>query len=336
MKTSRSILAFLLVLVNTSNVWGTQSQWIEKAKAEGKLRIYGTTQIPQMQVVIKHFEKKYPFLEVEYYRAGGEKLAHKIVTEIRAGRHLADVIHISGAETMMLKKMGFLGRYESTERRHIRDIYKDKDSNWTGVYANLELIGYNKTLVSSGDVPRSHKDLLDPRWKGKIGMDPTDVEWYITQLHLLGEAKGREFMQRFAKQDIQLRRGHTLLAQLLAAGEFSLIMTLRDNTAYGLIKKGAPIDWEAIEPVIPNPANAVSLPKRPPHPNAARLWIDYVLSRKGQGILRGFGRNITRADLDPLQPRIKKLRYGKIDWPYYLARYKEYEAEFRETFLQAK
>ena len=214
MKSTSIIFYLFLIILSVPFLGGAQSPWVEKAKAEGKMMLYGTTQIAQMHIVIKHFEKKYPFLKVEYYRAGGEKLAHKIATEIRAGRHFADAIHISGAETMMLRKMGFFGRYESTERKHIRDIYKDKDGYSTGVYANLELIGYNKTLVSPEEAPRSHKDLLDPKWKGKIGMDPTDVEWYITQIHLLGEAKGREFMQSFAKQDIQLRRGHTLMAQL--------------------------------------------------------------------------------------------------------------------------
>ena len=332
-KTGLGLFVFLVV-VSIPLLGGAQSQLIEKARAEGELMLYGTTQIVQMQIMIKHFEKKYPFLKVKYYRAGGEKIAQRIVAEARAGRHLADVHQVSGAETLMLTKMGFLGRYESKERKYIRDIYKDKDSYWTGVYANLELIGYNKSLVAPKEAPRSHRDLLDPKWKGKIGMDQTDVEWYITQLHLLGESKGREFMKSFAKQDVQLRRGHTLLAQLLAAGEFQLLMTLRDNTAYMLMKNEAPIDWVAIEPVIPNPANAVSIAKKPPHPNAARLWIDFVLSKEGQGVLRGFGRNITRADLDPLQARVKELKYGNMDWSVYMPKYNQYEAEFRNTFVK--
>lgn len=336
MKIINAIFAFLFLILNTSNILGAESPSIDKAKVEGELMLYGTTQIAQMHIMIKHFEKKYPFLKVKYYRAGGEKIAQRIVAEARAGRHLADVHQVSGAETLMLKKMGFLGRYESKERKYIRDIYKDKDGYWTGAYANLELIGYNKGMVASKEAPRSHRDLLDPKWKGKIGMDQTDVEWYITQLHLLGESKGREFMKSFAKQEVQLRRGHTLLAQLLAAGEFQLLMTLRDNTGYMLMKNEAPIDWVAIEPVIPNPASGSSLSKKPPHPNAARLWIDFILSREGQGVLRGFGRNITRTDLDPIQARVKDLRYGKMDWSVYMPKYKQYEAEFRKTFLKAK
>ena len=143
-------------------------------------------------------------------------------------------------------------------------------------------------------------------------------------------------MKKFAQQDIQFRRGHTLLGQLLTAGEFSLIMTLRDSDAYQLRKKGAPIDWVAIEPVIPVPATAIALPKQPPHPNAARLFIDYILSREGQEVMRSLGRNTTRTDVDPLLERIKNLRYEKIDWPSYIENYKRYEREFQEIFLKGR
>lgn len=336
MNTLYTILVSVVIFACSSTSWAAQSPWIEKAKTEGELMLYGTMQIVHMQTVIKNFEEKYPFIKVSYYRAGGDKLAQKIAAEVRAGVHLADVYQISGAESFQLKKSGFFRHYESPERKHIRDIYKDKDGHWTGIYANLELIGYNKTLVPADQAPRNHQDLLDPKWKGKIGLDPTDVEWYITQIHLLGEAKGKEFMQQFAKQQIHVRRGHTLLAQLLAAGEFSLLMTLRDNTAYSLIQKGAPIDWVAIEPVIPNPANGVALPSKSPHPNVGRLFIDYILSREGQTVMRSLGRNVTRSDLAPLLDRITKLKLGRIDWADYFPRYKEYEAEFRKTFLKAQ
>ncbi len=327
-------LLVFLVVVSIPLLGGAQSQLIEKAKREKEVMLYGTMNIPQMQIIIKSFEKKYPFLKVNHYRAGGEKLAQKIATELRAGSHLADVYQISGAEMFLIKKQGHISRYEPPERKAVRPIYKDKDGYWTGIYANLELIGYNKSLVPAEEVPRTHQALLDPKWKGKIAIDPTDIEWYITQIFLLGNTKAKEFMERFAQQDLQVRRGHTLLAQLLAAGEFSLLMTLRDNTAHGLMTKGAPIDWVAIEPVIPNPANSVALPNRPPHPNAARLFIRYVLSREGQEVMRSLGRNITRADLEPLLPRVKKLKYGRIDWADYFVKYKKYEADFRNTFVK--
>jgi iron(III) transport system substrate-binding protein len=329
------IALFLLLIVGSVvTVQAQESPWIEGAKKERELLVYGTMNIPQMGKMLEEFQKKYPFIQARQYRAGGEKLAQRIVTEVRAGQHLADVYQVSGAETFGLARQGFFQKYESPERQRVDDNYKDRAGNWTGIYANIEVIGYNKDLVSESELPKNHQDLLDPKWKGKIGMDPTDIEWYITQIHILGKEKAANFMKQFAKQEIQIQRGHTLLAQMLAGGAYSLIMTLRDNTAYQLIKKGAPIDWTAIEPVIPNPANAVSLPNQPPHPNAAKLFIDYVLSREGQEVMRSLGRNTTRTDVDPVMPRIRKLKYGKIDWSVYMEDYKKYEAEYRELFLK--
>ena len=336
MKKSIAVAIFLSTVIGSNSIRGAESLWVEKAKAEKELLVYGTMPIPDMQEMFRNFEKRYPFIKANQYRSGADKLAQRIATEVKAGRHLADVYLIAGAEMFLLKRQGFISRYESPERKLIRDIYKDKDGYWTGAYANIELIGYNKNLVAASEAPRSHQDLLDPKWKGKIGMDPTDIEWYMIQIHLLGKEKGREFMKKFAQQDIQFRRGHTLLGQLLTAGEFSLIMTLRDNTAYQFMKKGGPIDWVAIEPVIPSPANAVALPKQPPHPNAARLFIDYILSREGQEVMRSLGRNTTRTDVDPLLERIKNLRYEKIDWPSYIENYKRYEGEFQEIFLKGR
>lgn len=334
MKIPRIGILVLLVLIGFAPVQSAESPWIKGAKKEGELLVYGTMNIPQMGEVLKQFQKKYPFIQARQYRAGGEKLAQRIVTEVRAGQHLADIYQISGAETFGLARRGFFQQYESPERKFIEDNYKDSAGYWTGIYANIEVIGYNKDLVSESQLPKNHQDLLDPRWKGKIGLDPTDIEWYITQIHILGREKAATFMKEFAKQELQIQRGHTLLAQMLAGGAYSLIMTLRDNTAYQLIKQGAPIDWTAIEPVIPNPANTVSLPKEPPHPHAAKLFIDYILSKEGQEVMRGLGRNTTRTDVDPVMPRIRKLKVGKMDWSTYMDDYKKYEAEFREIFLK--
>ncbi len=332
MKKHGLTLTVFLILILTFSISKAQPPSIEKAKEEGQVLLYGTMQISQMRVVIDAFEKKYPFLKVKHYRTNSDKLVQKVFTEVRAGRHLADVYQIRGTRLMRLQRAGLLSHFESPERKYIRDIYKDTKGYWAGVYANLEFIGYNTELVRPEDVPKSHKDLLNPKWKGKIALDTSDVEWYITQIHVLGEEKAKDFMKKFAQQDIQLRRGHTLLAQLLAAGEFAMIMTLRDNTAYNMMKNGAPIDWVAMEPVIPNPPNGISLPRQPPHPNAGKLFVNFMLSKEGQRVMRSLGRNITRTDVDPVSERVKSLKYGKIDWGDYIGNYNRYEKDFRGFF----
>ncbi|MBI4526766.1 MAG: extracellular solute-binding protein [Deltaproteobacteria bacterium] len=335
MRRNRAIIVvFLALLVYSFPASG--QPLVEEAKKEKKVMLYGTPPITMMTTFLNAFRNKFPFIEVDYYRAGAEALAQKILTEVRGGRHLADAYYINGSQVMMLDQQGLLERYESPQRAFIRGIYKDKRGHWAGIYANLEVIGYNKSQVAPRDLPRTYEDLLHPKWKGKMGLDQGDIEWYITVLHLMGEERGRRFMREFANQDVQIRKGHTLLGHLLAAGEFSLLPTLRTFTADELMAKGAPIDWVAIQPVIPNPPMSIALPKSAPHPHASRLFIDYILSREGQEVLVALGRTTSRIDVAPKSERVRNLKIGEIDWPLYFKSYRRYEDDFGETFLKRK
>ena len=331
----RVILLIILTFVLRPVLSAAQSPLIEKAKAEKEVTLYGSTNASVMQKVIQGFEKKYPFLKVNYARTRGDKVMQRVTTEQKAGHFLADVVNVKGSFIYWLKTQGVFERYESPERKYIRDLHKDKDGLYTGVYTNFEFIGYNKKLVSASELPKSPKELLQPKWKGKMALDSRDYEWYISQIHLMGgDAKGKEYMKQLSRQDVQIRDGHGLLAQLLAAGEFSLQLTLRDELAEELIKSGAPIDWVAFEPVIPNAASGVGIAKNPPHPNAARLFIDFVLSRDGQELYQGTGRSGTRTDLASPNERIRKLKYGQIDWASYFERLNQYEKEYDGLFVQ--
>ncbi len=306
---------------------------IDKAKAEGTVLIYGSTQLDQINVVIKRFEQKYPFIRVNYSRLPSERLQARVLTEARAGAQLPDLVISTGGNLLTITEKGILTRYNSPERKAVNDSHKDKEGYWTGLYANLEFWAYNKKLVAVGDVPKSRDDLLEPKWKGKIGLDSGSAGTvrYIIDLHVLGEEKGRAFMRRLAQQDIQLRRGPSLIAELLAAGEFALA-PVRDNTAFELMQAGAPIDWVAFEPVIPQPPTPIGITKAARHPNSAQLFIDFALSREGQEIFKSLGRFSTRNDVEPVSERVRKLKLGKIDWPFYLRQFPQYVEEYQKYF----
>lgn len=306
---------------------------VDKAREEQRIVIYGSTQLDHVNPVIERFKRKYPFLSVNYTRLASERLLSRILTESRAGAQVPDLLISTGGNLLTITEKGLLTRYNSPERKGINDNHKDKDGYWTGLYANLEFWGYNKKLVSAKDIPRSREDLLDPRWKGKIGLDSGSAGTvrYMIDLHVLGQEKGRAFMQRLAKQDIQLRRGPSLIAELLAAGEFAVV-PIRDNTAYELMTAGAPIDWFAFEPVIPQPSTPIGITKAAPHPNAAQLFVDFVLSFEGQEILKSVGRYSTRNDVEPTSPRVRSLKLGTIDWPSYLREFTKYLREYEGFF----
>jgi iron(III) transport system substrate-binding protein len=269
---------------------------------------------------------------VETYRATGEKLMQKVITEVKGGRNIADVYINSGLQTWMLKGMGLLSPYNSPEREKVAAALKDTQGFWTGVYWNLEVLGYNTRLVPAAQVPAKWEDLLHPRWKEQIGLEEEDVIWYTSMLHLMGEEKGKDFMRRLAKQQPQIRAGHSLLSQLLGAGEFALAPTTRTQTAEQMKAQGAPVEWTAIEPLAPNPPVSVSLPKSPPHPNAAKLFMDFILSKEGQSVIFDLGRSPTRTDLGQPIARAAKIKLMTMDYDNLAKNYVPYTKEFREIF----
>jgi iron(III) transport system substrate-binding protein len=164
-------------------------------------------------------------------------------------------------------------------------------------------------------------------------LEEEDVQWYASILQLMGEEKGKDLMRRIAQQNPQIRRGHTLLGQLMAAGEFALAPTLRVHEAESLKSKGAPVEWHAIEPLAPNPPVCVMLPKGAPRPNAAKVFIDYILSRDGQEVFRQMGRNSSRVDLEQPVARVTKIKLMEMDWERVQKNYARYAQEFRDTFV---
>jgi iron(III) transport system substrate-binding protein len=135
-----------------------------------------------------------------------------------------------------------------------------------------------------------------------------------------------------AAQQPQVRTGHTLLAQLIGAGEFALAPTVRVHQAETMKIKGAPIEWTAIEPLAPNPPISISIPKSTSRPNAARLFTDFVLSREGQMIIYELNRNPSRTDVPQPVPRAAKIRLMTMNYDQVVKNYGRYAKEFREIF----
>lgn len=324
-------VAGVMILFSAAWCFAQPDPRVNKAKEERNVLIYGSTQLDQINAVIKRFALKFPFINVNYSRLASERLLSRLLTEARAGAQLPDIVISTGGNLLAITEKGLLSPYQSPGRNAVSDIHKDKQGYWTGIYANLEFWAYNKKLVLAADVPKDREDLLAPRWKGKLGLDSGSAGTvrYIIDLHVLGQEKGRAYMQRLAKQDIQLRRGPSLIAELLAAGEFALA-PVRDNTTFELMQAGAPIDWVAFEPVIPQPPTPIGITKAARHANAAQLFVDFILSREGQEILKSVGRFSTRTDVEPISDRVRKLKLGKIDWQDYLKSFPKYMEEYQK------
>ena len=280
-----------------------RAKLVEEAKKEGKVVVYAAYSAADANAFKAAFEKKYPFIQFEYFRAGKDKLLGKYLTEVRGGQYLPDVYQSSIFPVMTLLQKGLLTRYNSPEREAFAETLKDTEGYWTSVYINAMTIAYNTRLVKREDVPKSYEDLLLPKWKGKLGLDLNKTEWYVAMLQMMGEEKGRKYMEALSKQDVQAREGNTLTGQLLVAGEFPVVISQYPTSAEELKKVGAPIDWVPLQPHLVYSIVMAATAKNS-HPTAGRLFVDFVLSEEGQQVLRGLSRIPARKGVLPNPPNL--------------------------------
>jgi len=308
------------------------SPLIVKAKEEKEVVWYTTASAADNQAIVAGFTRKYPFLRAQALRQTGEKLRQRILTEASAGQFFSDVVSVSGLEMGLLKSKNLLQPYAPPEAEIFPSGGKDKDGYFTAIYARNFVIGYNTAMIAEKDRPKDWPDLLEPRWKGKFGIDEEEFEWYGTLIDYWGREKTVKYMKALAAQQPQLRRGHSLLAQLLAAGEFPVSLVFPFELEQ-LKRRGAPVDWSATSDPIVTSINVIALSAKAPHPNAAKLFVNYVLSEEGQNIIRDASRVPVRPGVKPLAPKLDqsalKIHYVPGDM---FKKIPEYEKEFRDIF----
>ena len=271
------------------------------AETEGKMVFYASFNATDSKTLIDGFRQLYPKIDATFYRSTDAQLMERILTEARAGRFLWDVMMSSSFYGYNLKKRGMLASYDSPERKFFRDGYKDPQATWTSIYTNYAAFGFNTRNVPKASIPKSYADLLKAEWKGNIGLDSRPYEWFGTMVKAMGDEKGLAYMRELAKNS-QLRNGRTILAQLVAAGEFKGALTAYSQTFEQMKPAGAPVEWVYLNPVFAN-IHPTGIAAKAPHPNAARLFIDFVLSKRGQELVRGMNRIPDRSDTPPEQAR---------------------------------
>src|SRR5262245_48359 len=326
-------LAAVLYLFPIPFAWGQadeRAKLVEGAKKEGKLVWYTSTNVTESKPLLDDFEKQYPFVKGEIFRASGEKTLNRIVTEAAAGRYDFDIVTISEVDALIEAKM--LQPYRSPEAKSFIPEFKDPNGYWTAIYINYATIGYNPKIVSEKEAPKQWEDLLDAKWKGKLSIDQEQYPWYGTLHKSWGRERAQKYMRALAKQGIQWRKGHTLIAQLMAAGEFPLGVVYAHRIEE-MKQRGAPVEWvNTVNPVVAT-LNAAGMSPKPPHPNAARLFIDFLLSKPAQQHLRTLRRIPARSDVEPLSPRMKQSKLKITIAPRESSeQYREAIKEFREIF----
>ena len=303
---------------------------IEAAKKDGSLMIYNSMMPSQMQLIINAFNAKYPFIDVKVYRAVGERLLTKIFTEAQAGRHDFDVLQSGDTQAYFLKKKNLLGKYMSPEAKFLPKIFVDSDGYWAAMYSMPKIIGYNTRMVKRPEVPRTDEELLNPKWKGKIATDHTKPEPFFWIMQRMGHEKGIAYLKKLAAQEMRFYVGLSLLTSLLAAGEFPIGLYTYLHSVEEAKSKGAPVEWVAQHQVFTK-FQPVSIAAKAPHPNAAKLYVDFGLSLEGQKLIASMGRVPVRTGVSTNIAGLDKLNFV-IDDLGWVEDYNKNYAIFRSTF----
>lgn len=299
---------------------------IDGAKREGFVTLYSSAVIADTNAIIQAFEKKYG-VQVRLWRGSSDDILRRAVTEARGERYEADLAETAGNSMEGLQRERLLAEVSSPAFAQLMPQAVVPHRGWIADRLSVFTVAYNTTVVKAADVPKSYADLADPKWRGKLGIDDEDdnSSWFMSVADTMGRDKALALFRKIvATNGMSVRRGHTLLSNLVVAGEVPLALTVYGYRVAALKKSGAPIDGVVLPPAFALPTGIGALAKAP-HPNAALLLLDFYLT-DGQRILAERGNVPTnRTVAEP--PGVKLINVAK-----FLDNEDEWTRLFRSTF----
>jgi iron(III) transport system substrate-binding protein len=335
----RSLLflaAFLTVLSRAAAASAQQNPSIfENAKKEGEFVWYGTlTGGSIVGRIISAFEARYPPVKVKYLRLGGAGFIERIRSEARSGKYLWDVATSEYIQFFELPKYVSLARYAPPDLQHYSSTHRDANGTWVSIYGAIATIAWNTRMVKAGEAPKDWRDLLQPRWKGrKIGLPAEAFQWYGGMISYMGEKSGRDYMKALSEQDPQTQAGYTNTSNLLVAGEFPVAIT-RAHRIEDARSRGAPVDWSPDADPIVISIHPVGISEKALHPNAARVFVDFLTSTEGQTLFTEEGFLSSHGTVKPRFPRmtLDRIKHPAPPDAKVSERIQTWISEFQQTF----
>jgi iron(III) transport system substrate-binding protein len=274
---------------------------IAGAKKEKSVTVYGSTVAEDMRPVSDAFRKKYG-IDFQYWRASSEQLVQRAVAENRAGRCAADGFATVAAELETLHREQLLLKVDTPAAADLASLSFRPHGEWVATRLNIFSAAFNTNLVKRDEAPKTYEDLRDPRWKGRLAVEAADFDWFGTIVMKMGEEKGVGLFRDIVQANgMSVRKGHTLLANLVAAGEVPLALTVYSYKPEQQKRTGAPVEPLYLSPVVAL-AYGPAVSRCAPHPHAALLFHDFMIG-EGQEIM-------AKRDMTPTNPRIRPLPEG--------------------------
>lgn len=266
-----------------------EARLLERARQEGSVNVYTSLAPTEAAPLVEAFEKK-TGVKVNMWRAVSSSVVQRALSEARGKRHAMDVVETNGPEVESLAREQVLAPFFSPYLADLPAGSLPKHGLWAPDRLSFFVVAYNTNKVKLADLPKTYEGFLDPKWRGRITLEATDSEWMAGVVKTWGAARGMEFMRKLGETKPDLRKGHVLLAQLIASGEVEVGLTAYHANAQSFKKRGAPVDWAPIEPVIARP-QGIGVAAQAPHPAAALLFVDFMLSPEAQQMLADMGRS---------------------------------------------
>jgi iron(III) transport system substrate-binding protein len=329
------LMAVLLLLVAMPS--GAQDARIEAAKKEGKVVWYTSLALTSAEKVAKLFEQAYPGIKVEVQRTGSQRIIQRVMQELQANIKNADVIHTSDAgHFVLLKEKKLLMKYSPAGIDSFPAAFKDKDGYHYALRATVTVIAYNTKIVPANQAPKTWKDLLDPKWKGKeVTAHPGYSGVIATHVLALVHLHGWDYWKQLAQNKLMLVQSAVDPAGVVASGERPVAVNGGDYTFYQDKKKGNPVEVVFPKEGVPLVVSPSAITSFAPHPHAAKLFTDFIFSRELQQVLadsEGLYTGHPDVKYPSDRPKLSDLRLLQVDPDELEKRNEEIKQKFVEFF----
>jgi iron(III) transport system substrate-binding protein len=308
-----------------------QKALVAAAKKEGSVTFYTSITQQIAQKIITDFESKYG-IKVKLWRSGDMNVLQRVISERNAGRPAVDVVNIGSIQMEMAHREKLLLSVKSPYANNMVNGAVGTNHEYVATFVDLELQAYNTKIVKKEDLPKTYQDLLDPKWKGKLGIEATDQEWFYNIMASMGEENGTKyFRELMATNKPSLRTGHSLLGNLVASGEVPIGLTVYNHTATTAKKIGAPVDYFIMEPAVAIGFSG-GISNQSQNPHAALLFYQFLLT-DAQQIL---------ADLDyiptdkNIETPFKNVRYVLTDQKKFVDQFTKWTQLWQDLVIQPK
>ncbi|MDB5761669.1 MAG: transporter substrate-binding protein [Herminiimonas sp.] len=308
-----------------------QQRLIAGAKKEGSLSVYTSISSAAAQKLKADFEQKYG-IKIKLWRAGDRAVLQKIVSESKTSLAGVDVVNIGSLEMEMLHREKVLQPVKSPYASKLIAGAVAPHNEWVSTFVNVVVLGYNTDKVKKADLPKTYQDLLDPKWKGRLGIEATDQEWFYAIVKNMGEEKGlKYFRDLVATNGLSVRNGHSLLGNLIVAGEVPLGLTVYNHTIISAKRKGAPVDYAVLDPAIAV-SFSMGISNRPANPYAALLFYEYMLT-DGQKVFAEIDYVPTNKEVDT---PFRNTNYQMVDKARFLDEFNKWNDLWEDVIVQRK